>query len=321
MSPKRCMWLNDTSDLVAELKKRGSQRVALQFHEGLKRRAAEYAAALKTAGFDVIVSGDPCYGACDLALDTLALADVLVHFGHAPVDDRQDVIFEPYYVGFEVTVLKHALPFLKGKTICLVTTVQHVNLVPEMAAFLQSEGINARVGAGSTRTPLKGQVLGCSFAAAKVPGADEILFVGTGIFHAIGIAIATRKRVIALDPLTGTAQEVSGDALLRRRFAVVEKARKAKTVGIILSTKSGQQRMALAQHLSSLSPNTTIVTMREVNPDELLNLGFTCYVNTACPRLAYDDQVRFPVSVLSPQEFEIVCGVRTWDDYTIDEIP
>jgi len=63
-----------------------------------------------------------------------------------------------------------------------------------------------------------------------------------------------------------------------------------------------------------------IVTMREVNPDELLNLGFACYVNTACPRLAYDDQVRFPVPVLSPQEFEILCGVRTWDTYTIDEI-
>jgi len=313
--------LNDTSDLVAELKNRGLQKVALQFPEGLKRRAAEYATALKTAGFDVIVSGDPCYGACDLAVDTLALADVLIHFGHAPVDDLQNVIFEPYHVGFDVTVLKHALPLLKGKTICLVTTVQHVHLVPEMAAFLQLQGIDTRIGAGSTRTPFRGQVLGCSFAAAKVPGADEILFVGTGLFHAIGIAIATRKRVIALDPLTGIAQDVNGDTLLRRRFAVIEKARNAKTIGIILSTKSGQQRMALAQHLSSLSPNATIVTLREVSPDELLNLGFACYVNTACPRLAYDDQVRFPVPVLSPQEFEIVCGVRTWDDYAIDEIP
>jgi len=51
------------------------------------------------------------------------------------------------------------------------------------------------------------------------------------------------------------------------------------------------------------------------------NLGFDCYVNTACPRLAYDDQVRFPAPVLSPQEFEILCGVRTWDEYEIDEIP
>jgi 2-(3-amino-3-carboxypropyl)histidine synthase len=126
--------------------------------------------------------------------------------------------------------------------------------------------------------------------------------------------------VIALDPLTGFAQEVTADALLRRRFAIMEKARGSKSVGIIVSTKSGQQRMDLAHRLALLSPSAVIVTMREVNPDELLNLGFACYVNTACPRLAYDDQVRFPVPVLSPQEFEILCGVRTWDAYTIDEI-
>ncbi len=315
------MWLNATSDLVAELKKRRAQKVALQFPEGLKRRAGEYASELLAAGFDVIVSGDPCYGACDLALDTFAFADVLVHFGHAPVDDLQNVIFEPYHIDFDIDVLKNALPLLKGKTVCLVTTVQHVHLLPGMTTFLHSQGIEAHVADGSTRTPFPGQVLGCSFTAAKVPGIDEILFVGTGRFHAMGIAIAARKCVVALDPLTGTAQEVSGDTLLRRRFAVIEKARTAQSVGIIVSTKSGQQRMALAQRLLTLSPKTAIVLMREVSPDELLNLGFGCYVNTACPRLAYDDQVRFPVPVLSPQEFEIVCGVRAWDDYTIDEIP
>jgi 2-(3-amino-3-carboxypropyl)histidine synthase len=221
---------------------------------------------------------------------------------------------------FDVAVLENALPFFKGEPVGLVTTVQHVHLIPAMELFLQAKGIDCRVAEGGGRTPNRGQVLGCSFAAAKATGAEEILFVGTGLFHPIGIALATHARVIALDPLTGSAQEVSGDALMRRRCAVMEKARGAKNVGIIVSTKSGQQRMDLAHRLASLSPTAVIVTMREVNPDELLNLGFACYVNTACPRLAYDDQVRFPVPVLSPQEFEILCGIRTWDAYTIDEI-
>jgi 2-(3-amino-3-carboxypropyl)histidine synthase len=314
------MWLNDTSDLIERLKDTGAKRVALQFPEGLKRRSIMVAAALKDAGFEVIVSGDPCYGACDLALDSLAFSDVLVHFGHAPVDEQPQVIFEPWQTGFDVAVLENALTYLKGNRVGLVTTVQHVHLIPEMEDFLQSKGIITSVAEGGRRTPNRGQVLGCNFNAAKATGADEILFVGTGLFHPIGIALATRTRVIAIDPITGTAQEVSGDALLRRRFAVMEKARGAQSVGIIVSTKSGQQRMELARRLASLSPEAVIVTMREVSPDELLNLGFSCYVNTACPRLAYDDQVRFPVPVLSPQEFEILCGVRTWDEYTIDEI-
>jgi 2-(3-amino-3-carboxypropyl)histidine synthase len=312
--------LNDISDLVNQLKQRGAHTVALQFPAGLKRRAAEYATRLRTAGFVVIISGDPCYGACDLALDTLSYADVLVHIGHTPVDTREHVIFEPYPVDFDVSVLANALPFLKEKTVGLVTTVQHIHCIPAMEAFLRENGIDVRVADGGTRAPNRGQVLGCSFAAARATHAPEILFVGTGVFHPIGIALSTGALVIALDPLSGIAQEVSGDALLRRRFAVMEKARDAKSIGIIVSSKSGQERLELAQRLSALSPKAVIVTMREVNPDELLNLGFACYVNTACPRLAYDDQVRFPAPVLSPQEFEILCGVRTWDNYAIDEI-
>jgi len=315
------MLSSDTSDLIGKLKERGARRVALQFPEGLKRKTAEYTAELMAAGFDVIVSGDPCYGACDLALDTLKEADVLVHVGHAPVDEQDRVIFLPYSVDFDVTILGKAIPLLKEKTIGLVTTVQHVHLVPAMEEYLRSNGIDVRVADGRGRTPLRGQVLGCSFSAAKDTGMDEILYVGTGLFHPIGIALSTGKRVVALDPLSSIASDVSGETLLRRRFAVIEKAREAKSVGILLSTKSGQARADLAHRLAALSPHAVIVTLKEISPDELLNLGFACYVNTACPRLAYDDQVRFSVPVLSPQEFEIVCGKRSWDEYAIDEIP
>ena len=316
------MWLSGSSDLIAKLRERGAQRVALQFPEGLKRQAATLASDIRAAGFAVIVSGDPCYGACDLALDTVTegQADLLVHFGHAPVDDSPGVLFEPWKVDFGVEVLEQALPLLRERTPGLVTTVQHAHLIPAMEAFLASRGYAARVADGTKRTPLRGQVLGCSFAAAKATGAREILFVGTGVFHPVGIALATKARVIALDPFTGTAQEVSAESLLRRRSAVIEKARGARSFGIILSTKSGQKRRELAERLAGLAPGAVMVTLREVTPDQLLNLGFDCYVNTACPRLAYDDQVRFCRPVLSPQEFEILCGTRAWEDYAIDEI-
>jgi 2-(3-amino-3-carboxypropyl)histidine synthase len=308
------------SDLISQIRARGAKRVALQFPAGLKRKAAAYAGALRDAGFEVIISGDPCYGACDLALDMLDHADVLVHVGHSPVDLQDRVIFVPYEVDFDVAILEKALPLLKGTTIGLVTTVQHVHLIKAMESFLKAKGIDVRVAEGSGRTPHRGQVLGCCFTTARETKADEILFVGTGLFHPIGIAISTKTRVVALDPLSGIASEVTGDSLLRRRFAIIEKARGAKSVGIIVSAKGGQARMDLARKLAALSPDAVIVTMKEVSPDELLNLGFTSYVNTACPRLAYDDQVRFPVPVLSPQEFEILCGTRSWEDYQIDEI-
>ncbi|MFZ0004761.1 MAG: diphthamide biosynthesis enzyme Dph2 [Methanoregula sp.] len=316
------MWLSGTSDLIQTLKQRGARTVVLQFPEGLKRQAAAVSSKITAAGFSVIISGDPCYGACDLALDTVSQggADVLVHFGHAPVEESPQVIFEPWAVDFDVTTLSHAFPLLREKTICLVTTVQHAHLVPKMETFLASQGYEVRVAHGTNRAPLRGQVLGCNFTAAKMTGVSEVLFIGTGIFHPTGIALSTKTRVVALDPFTGTAVEVSADSLLRRRSAIIEKARNSRNIGILVSTKSGQQRWDLARQLAKLVPGTSIIAMREINPDELLNLGFDCYVNTACPRLAYDDQVRFGKPVLSPQEFEILCGARNWDDYMIDEI-
>ncbi len=189
--------------MSGELRERGAKTVALQFPAGLKRRAADWAGALRDAGFEVIISGDPCYGACDLALDTLSHADVLVHIGHAPVDTQERVIFVPYQVDFDVAVLENALPLLDGTVTGLVTTVQHVHLIPAMESFLKEQGIDVRVADGSGRTPHRGQVLGCCFTAARETGADQILFVGTGLFHPIGIALATKARVVALDPLTG----------------------------------------------------------------------------------------------------------------------
>ncbi len=312
---------DDISDVVRQLRERGAGTVALQFPAGLKRKAAEWADALLREGFGVIVSGDPCYGACDLDLESLRVADVLVHLGHTPVDRQEKVIFVPYRVDIDIRALESVVPLLRTGTVGLVTTTQHTHCLPAMEAFLREHGITARVAGGCGRAPLRGQVLGCCFTAARETEADTILFVGTGVFHPIGIALATKARVIALDPVTGAVQEVNADALLRRRFAMMEKARDAKNIGIILSTKSGQHRPDLARRLAALSPGAVIVTMREVSPDELLNLGFGCYVNTACPRLAYDDQIRFPVPVLSPQEFEILCGVRRWEEYAVDEIP
>ncbi len=294
--------------------------MALQFPAGLKRQSYRIAAELRDAGFDVIISGDPCYGACDLALDLLEWADLLVHFGHTPVAFHPDVIYEPWPVDFDINSISFALPYLHERRIGILTTVQHAHLIPEIIVFLQVKGIEGVVAEGNVRTPLSGQVLGCSYQAARIEGINEFLFIGTGVFHPIGVKLATGAGVIALDPFTGTVTEVNPDRFLRKRFALIEKARKASNFGVIFSQKSGQCRKHLAEELAALSDNAFLVAMREVSPDEMVNLGFECYVNTACPRLSYDDQIRFPVPVLAPAEFEILCGKRSWDDYTIDEI-
>jgi 2-(3-amino-3-carboxypropyl)histidine synthase len=312
--------LNDISDLVARLRERGAVSAALQFPAGLKRKAAEIADALTGQGFTVIISADPCYGACDLALGLLEYADVLVHFGHTPIISHPDVLHVPYRVDFDPWVVLSALPFFRGKAIGVITTTQHTHMLPAIVEVIRSEGIEPVFRTAGERTPEAGQVLGCTFEAAWIPGISEILFVGTGVFHPIGVQLATGAHVVALDPLSGEVVEVDARKFLRKRHALIEKARTAQHIGIIVCAKPGQNRFALARYLLSLCDRAYLVFMNEVSPDELLNLGFEAYVNTACPRLAYDDQIRFPVPVLTPGEYEILCGTRCWEEYAVDEM-
>ncbi|MBR1369459.1 diphthamide biosynthesis protein [Methanocalculus chunghsingensis] len=314
------MSLIPTSEIIRKAKMRGAQRIALQAPEGLKRRLPDLAEELRREGFSVLISGDPCYGACDTAVDALEWADLLIHLGHTPLGDDPRILFEPVCMETEIPPLDRLISLLKGPAIGLISTVQHAPSLPRLADELRKHGFHPVIAAPSPRTPLPGQVLGCTYAAAREAGADELVYFGTGLFHPIGSAIATGRRVITLDPFTGDAGVVETERLLRRRFAVIEKARSADRFGIIVSQKSGQERMRLAEALAALHPRAGIVLLREVSGDQLINLGFPCYVNTACPRLALDDQIRFPVPVLSPPEFEILCGRRKWDDYVIDEI-
>ncbi|RPJ52761.1 MAG: diphthamide biosynthesis enzyme Dph2, partial [Methanobacteriota archaeon] len=236
------MSLIPVADLVRRLRERRAKRVALQLPAGLKRQAFPLAKALRSAGFEVIVSGDPCYGACDLALGAASLADVLVHVGHTPVEGREGVLYEIVGGDFDLGVLEAALPLLTSIRIGLVTTAQHAHLIDPMIETLARHGIDARVAPGGTRAPMRGQVLGCSFLAARIPDIDEILYVGTGLFHPTGVQLAIGARVVALDPYTRAAVLVDASRMLRRRFALMEKAREAESYGVIVSTKTGQQR-------------------------------------------------------------------------------
>ncbi len=291
----------------------------LQLPDGLRRRGAGLALALQADGFEVTLDGNPCYGACDLSHEH---ADVLVHVGHTPLgrSDDHHVLYLPLSFDADLAALEAALPLLRGRIVGLVTTAQHAHLLPAGAALLEAHGLEVRIGGPTPRTPLAGQVLGCSFGAARETGAPELLYLGTGVFHPLGVALATGARVIACDPYRGTAEAVDPDRLLRRRFGLIERVRGAATVGILLSTKSGQRRESLARRLAALaSDRSVVVAVEEVTPDALVNLGLEAYVNTACPRIAYDDEIRFPVPVLAPSEYEIALGLRAWDDYVVDE--
>ena len=224
-------------------------------------------------------------------------------------------------------VLEMALDKLPEK-IGLLTTAQHIHIIVPAMNFLEGKGKKVLVGKGDGRLFAEGQVLGCNASVARniADKVDAFLFVGTGNFHPLAVALASSKPVFIADPVNNEVRDISEvrDRMLRQRHAAIEKAREAKRFGILLSEKPGQRREKMARYskqlLSEKKLDATIVEIDLVTPQKLDAFGLDAWVSTACPRLAIDEYSAFSVPVLTPIELEILLGKRDWDDYVFDEI-
>jgi len=315
----------DLENVVQTIKNRHCQKVGLQFPEGLKRQAIEVSQLLEErTGSRIIISGNPSFGACDIDTVLAGKVDLLFHFGHTKMGKFDNVVFIEAHSNIDVLpAIKIALPMLKSDRIGIMTTVQHIHKISDISKFLHEHGKVAVIGTGDARVCYPGQVIGCNFTSARVD-CDELLYIGSGFFHPLGVAIATGKIVIAADPSLNKAVYVSPEKFLRKRGGFIASSMDAKTFGIIVSTKSGQIRMNLALHLLELAKkhkiNAHIIMMDIVTPEQLIAFKVDAYVNTACPRITIDDAERFHVPVLTHREFEVVLGERKWDALVMDEI-
>ncbi len=315
---------------VSEVRSRKAKLVGLQMPEGLKTRAREFAGHLEdSTGCQVIILGDPCYGACDLR--SLKGLDLLVHVGHAPIPDlRPEVptVFLEVRMDFDpVGVLMKDLDRVKAK-IGLVATAQHVHLLPVMQNALLDSGRTVLIGRGDSRIAAPGQVLGCNVTSALsvMKDVEQFIFLGSGYFHPLAVSLGTGLPVLCIDPYRGVVDDISSakEKIIRQRYAAMAKAMAAKDWLVLLCDKPGQRRYELAVRcrdvLRGKGMRADIVQLNEVRAEALLPYRAEAAVSTACPRLAIDDGPHYPIPLLTPWEMEMVLGLRSMDDYRFDQI-
>ena len=278
----------------------------------------------------MIISGDPCYGACDVSDYKMKdSVDLIVHYGHTPLPLKYQVptIFIEAFAKIDIkNSLDKCLGDLKDYSrIGLVTTTQHLHLLNEIKDYLEDNG--KEVILGSSKSTRKGQVLGCNFSSIKNLDVELFLFIGSGNFHPLGINLFTNTPVLAIDPYNNEVRKMDeyADRILRIRFARITKAKTAKKWGILVSSKEGQYRMKLAKEikktLEEKGMEAYIILVDNVNPDVLLPyLELESFVVSACPRIAIDDSQMYKKPLLTPQELEIVLNKREWENYQLDEI-
>ena len=321
----------DLQRVIKKINSRNAKTVGLQFPEGLKMQAIKIARTIENeTEANVIISGDPCFGACDVSDNKMDdIVDLIVHFGHTPLPLRYKVpvLFIEAYSSVKIKpILEESLELIEDYSrIALVTTTQHLNRINEIKDYLEDNG--KEVVLGSSKSTRKGQVLGCNFESIKNLDAELYLFIGSGNFHPLGIYLFTKSPVLALDPYNGEIREMSeyADRILRVRFARITKAREAKKWGIIVSSKEGQYRMPLAKdikkQIKDAGGESYIILADNINPDILLPyMELDAFVVTACPRIAIDDTHMYKKPLLTPKEMEIVLNKREWEKYQLDEI-
>ncbi len=327
------MFQFEENRIVDEVKKRGAKRILVQMPEGLKPVGFKLARLLeKETGSEVFVSGDPCYGACDLALypKSRIAADLLIHVGHAEIpgeSTQESILYVEARADVSVETPMQDVVRMLGKehVIGLASNVQHINQIETAKKILEAHGKEVLVGRPSGWLKYPGQVLGCDYGSMRAIAnkVDAIVLLSGGDFHALGIPLATGKRTIVVDPFEHTARDMTEicKRLLRKRWIQITRFKEAKRIGIIVGLKSSQMNLSLARRLKHLldenGHSTILLCATEVIPETLGSFtDLDAYVEISCPRISTDDQERYQKPILNPEEVMVALGKKSWEDYT-----
>ncbi len=308
----------ETERVLSKVRAMKPRRIFVQVPEGLKPAATGLCMMLERSGTETVLSLSPCYGACDLREDEARMlgCDLIVHIGHSDygIKTRIPVIYEEYRIDYDPTALlkRHLNSLKEYKKLCLVTTLQYLSGLPKAKRFLEANGKKIFLGSPSiARYP--GQVLGCDFSAA-VPlesVVDCFLFLGTGTFHPVGLAMAVRKPVLFLDYETTELADMRNEKrnAEKMRMIQVAKASHAKSFGIMVSTKPGQMgikaAISMKKRLGKKKVSACILAANEFLPSQLEGMGIDALINTACPRIREDSRM-FKKPIVNPEDFELL---------------
>lgn len=318
--------------LVAALRAGGFRKLAVQVPAGLLRDAGTLVQELRAAtGAEVVLVARACFGACDFPTpDEVPGAQALVVLGHAPIPNVP-LVLPTYFVEMRAPAtdperLAEAVRAagLSGR-IGVVGSVQHLELLDGLIDALGRRGLKASTATGDRRLAYRGQALGCNYTGAQSQSAevDAFLFVGTGRFHPLGLALAVDRPVWSVDPLRGLVEgPIDRAGLLRARWLTVARARDARRFGILVSSFPGQNRtptaLALQRRAEAHGREAEILLFGRLDPRDLEGRAFEAYVNTACPRIALDDAELYPRPMLTVPEFLMVLGERPLEPYGFD---
>ncbi|KAI0710920.1 diphthamide biosynthesis protein [Earliella scabrosa] len=355
---------DDTYDLArtAEEIERGDfKRIALQFPDELLPHSVPIFRSLKSRlseGRELYVLADTSYGSC--CVDEVAAqhvdADALVHYGHACMSQtsRLPVIYvfgkKPIDVDHCVDQFIDAVTKQSNLTEKTIITLKH-----DVGYAHQADAIIARLksqlqppttvlsspvpqmaypsSSGQHRTSQPPQSVesrsqGDNSEIDATPENTAILFIGGESLALTNLLLTHASyEVYSYNPSTRLARVESGrtNKLLMRRYAVVQKAKDADVIGILVGTLGVANYLPLISHLRDIikraHKKSYTISVGKINPAKLANfLEIECFVLVACPENSLLDAKEFLRPIVTPYELEVALQpTQTWTGrYVLD---
>lgn len=139
------------------------------------------------------------------------------------------------------------------------------------------------------------QVLGCDVFEFK-GNYDAFLYVGDGKFHPTALLYENQKPVYCYHPFNQKLEILEQkylEKVRQRRQGQLAKFLNSKRVGILVTTKPGQNQSRgaeeLREKLEKAGKEAFIFLADEINFSSLENFNFIdVWINTACPRIVED---------------------------------
>jgi 2-(3-amino-3-carboxypropyl)histidine synthase len=304
---------------LAELERRSLKTVLIVAPDGLLKKAYELASILEARNVEVVISGEACYGACDLKEDVAEAikADMILHIGHglrvSRAGKRTFFLVAEDGVEFNKVIEKAAQILRQFSRVGLYTITQHLHKLAEAKALFEKYGFKVKISDGGKLS--HGQIIGCEFQPAYLikDEVDAFIFLGQSRFHAAALALSTCKPTYMLDPYLEEVIDVTplAEDLWKRSLLAVYKAREAEKFGIIIGLREGQMKIGQAKHireeLTKHGKESTLIAMREISAERINTFTwFDAFIQTACPRISVDGS-GFNRPVLSiPQAYALL---------------
>ncbi len=131
------------------------------------------------------------------------------------------------------------------------------------------------------------QVLGCSKPNFS-KNTKAILLISSGKFHAVSLAIESELPIYILEHnILRKISKEDIESFKKKQKASYLRFLNADKIGILVSTKPGQQNLKKALELKKKIKNkrSYLFISNNIDVNEFENFGLSSWVNTACPRL------------------------------------